>query len=496
MLIKLLPALLLGAVTVCPGQVTVRTRAFSFGDPVLVVRGEFQGEDGTAWLNAGSAGTLTLTISNNGRATARGAVLTLAPGAALKDLQVTRIDTLGDIGPGETRTEKIAVSAPAIARSQQGPVALRVSADPGPVSAETTLVIAVREIPAPRLDVKLAGPVPGETSKIRVRVRNTGSSEARGVSATFLPAGPGTETAIAEMGKTVTLGLITQGSSKEIPLTLKGAGGAGGPVAFTVRLDEERAKFSVFETISLPGTGAALGSEEAGFAAFKRGDYNQAITLFEKVVAKGKGSKEVWFSLGLSYFKNRNRARCLSSMQKSSALGNQEAKRWIRENTVPVEIVSVTYKQADADPFQGYSPPFGLGVLPFTDSLQHDTPLTDKLYNALKAKNESLRIFPYSTIRSEQVSWGLTALSPANKQILSALEKELSMNFAVAGVARDSLGSAFNMQILRCKEGTPVLVREFRTSKTSTAIDDAVMLLLKGRVPVYTTTRVAEVRLP
>jgi len=493
---ELLLAALLGAVTVCPGQVNVRTRAFSFGDPVLGVRGEFKGEDGSAWLSAGSSGTLTLSITNTGRATARGAVLTLTPGAALKDLQVSRIDTLGDIQPGEVRTEKIAVSAPADARSQQGPVAMRVSAEPGSASAETTVVIAVREVPAPRLDVKLAPSVSGESSKIRVRVRNTGSGEARGVSATFLPAGPGTETVIAEMGKTVPLGLITQGSSKEIPLTLRGPGSAGIPAAFTVRLDEERAKFSVFETIAVPGTGPAPGTEEAGFAAFKRGDYNQAIASFEKVVAKGKGSREVYFSLGLSYFKNRNRTRSLLSMQKSSALGNPDAKRWIRENTVPVEVVSVTYKQAAADPFQGYTPPVGLGLLPFTDSLRHDTPLTDRLYNALKAKNQSLRIFPYSTIKSEQVSRGLTSLSPADRKILGALEKDLSMNFAVAGVARDTAGSAFTMQIFRCRDGAPVLVRECRTSRTSTAIDDAVMLLLKGRVPVYTTTHVAEVRLP
>ncbi|HMK39649.1 MAG TPA: hypothetical protein VK569_09930, partial [Bacteroidota bacterium] len=328
------------------------------------------------------------------------------------------------------------------------------------------------------------------------RVRNTGTAEARGVSATFLPAGPGTEGVIAEMGKTLQLGTIPPGSSKEFTLTLRPDGSAVSPAAFAVRLDEERGKFSVFETLSVGTKAPTPGTEEAGFAAFRKGDYNQAIASFEKVAASGRASKEVYYALGLSYFKNRNRSRCLSSMKKSSALGSEEASAWMKANTAPVEITTVTYRQLEADPFEGYTPPVGLGVLPFADSLTHDTPLTEGLYNALKAKNEALRIFPFSTIKSRQASWGLTALSPSNRQILSALEKEISMNFAVAGLTRDEQASAFNMQIIRCRDGKVVLAQEFHTTKNSTALDDAVMLLLKGRLPVYTASRTIEVRLP
>jgi hypothetical protein len=497
---ELLLAAMLAAVTVSPGQVSVRTRAFTFGKPALGVKADFLGENGTTWLNANAGGTLTLSIANSGTATAHGAIVTLTPGAQLKNIMIVRIDSLGDIEAGEIRTEKIIVSAPEDAQARKGQIVVTVTADPGPVSAETTAEIAVREVPFPRLDIRLAGAGAGvsggDASKITARVQNKGTGEARGVSATFLPALPGRESGIAEIGRTVPLGTIAQGASKEIMLTLKPAGKAAGPAAFVVRLDEERPKFSVSETLSVQVKGAVAGAEEAGFAAFNRGDYNQAIASFERVVAAGKASQEVYFSLGFSYFKNRNRARCLASMQRSSGLGSFEAKTWLTENTSPVQITTVTYKQIDSDPFEGYSPPVGLGILPIADSLGHDTPLTAKLYDALKAKNETLRVFPFSTIKSEQASRGLDVLDSSNWQILSALEKDLAMNFAVRGVVRDRSGSAFSLDVIRCKDGVPVITQEFHASTSSTAIDDAVMFLLKGKVPLYTSSRTVEVKLP
>lgn len=497
---ELLLAALLTAVTVCPGQVSVRTRTFSFGKPGLGVKAEFLGENGTSWLNANARGTLTLIISNSGAATARGTNVTFSPGAQLKDLQIVPFDSLGDIKPGEIRTEKIAVSAPGDAQSETGPIVITVRAGPGPVSAETKVEIAVRGIPVPRLTMKMTGGVvsvtAGETSKIRGLVQNTGTGEARGVTASFPAPAPGTESGIAEIGKAIPLGTIAPGSSKEITLTVKPPGTARGPAAIVVRLDEESSRFSVSETLSVQVNPAGAGAEETGFSAFNRGDYSQAIASLEKVVAAGKASKEVYFKLGFSYFKTRNRPRCLASMQKSSGLGSNEAKAWLNENTAPVVSTTVTYKQIEPDLFQGYNPPIGLGVLPFADSFGHDTPLTAKMYNALKAKNETLRVFPFSTIKSEQASWGLTTLDPSNRKILSALEKDLSMNFAVAGVAGDTTGSAFSMQVIRCRDGETVLTQGFRTSANSTAIDDAVMLLLKGRAPVYTSSHTVEVKLP
>jgi hypothetical protein len=497
---ELLLAALLTAVTVCTGQVIVRTRAFSFGKPGLGVKAEFLGENGATWLNANARGTITLIISNSGAATARGTMVTLSPGAQLKDIQIVPADSLGDVKPGEILTERIAVSAPGDAQSETGPIVITVKAGPGPVSAETKVEITVRGIPVPRLTMQITGGVggvtAGEISKIRGLVQNTGTGEARGVTASFPAPAPGTESGIAETGRTIPLGTLAPGSSKEITLTLKPSRRVKGPAAFVVWLDEESSRFSVSETLSVQVKPAGEGAEEAGFAAFNKGDYNQAIASLEKVVAAGKATKEDYYRLGFSYFKTRNRARCLASMQKSSGLGSNEAKAWLNDNTTPVVGITVTYKQVEPDPFDPYNPPVGLGVLPFADSLGRDTPLTARLYNALKAKNESLRVFPFSTIKSEQTSWGLTALAPSNRQILSALEKDLSINFAIAGVARDTTGSAFSMEVIRCRDGEPVLTQEFRTSTNSTAIDDAVMLLLKRRAPVYTMSRTVEVKLP
>ncbi len=488
------------AVTVSPGQVSVRTPSFSFGSPQLSIRGDFLGEEGTTWLNAGSGGTLVLSISNSGKATARSAVVAITPVAPLNGIRITGADSLGDLKPGEVRTEKIPVSASEDAVSGKGALLITVSAGPGVAPAETKVEIVVREIPSPRLDIRLAAAgesiAPGEISTIKAKVRNTGSGEARGVSATFLAAAGGTDPGLAEMGKTMALGTIAQGSTKEIALTLAPAAGAGGQAAFIVRLDEERAKSSVFVTLSVLLKGGTLAAQETGMAAFRKGDYNQAIASLETVAGAGKASKEVYFSLGVSYFKNRNRGRCLSSMQKSAAMGSREAKAWMAENTSPVLVTTVTYKVTENDPFQGYAPPVGLGVLPFADSLAHDTQVTARMYDALRAKNETFRIFPFSTVWSAHAARGLTAGSPPDKHILGGLEKELSMNFALIGLVRDTAGSAFRMQIIRCSDGATVFAQEFRTSTTSTALDDAVAMLLKGRVPVYKSSRIAEVKLP
>jgi hypothetical protein len=387
--------------SLCQGQVSVRTRTFSFGKPILGVRGEIQGETGAAYLKASAGGTLVLSITNSGAATAHGAVVTLAPEGRVKDLRIVRVDSLGEIKPGEVRIEKIEVSVPDDARSQKGTLAITVSADPGPVTADT------------RVDIDIRGVVPPVHDTLSVAVK-------------LPPPGP----------------------------------------------------------------------KEAGFEAFRRGDYNTAIASLEKVVSSGKATKEVYFTLGLAYFRNRNRSRCLADMKKASGLGSAEARIWLRENTTPVEIVSVAYKQVDPDPFQGYSPPIGLGVLPFADSLAHDTPVTEKMYGALKSKNVKHRIFPYSTVRSEQATWGLTALAPSNKRILSALESELSINFAVTGTVLDTAGSVFTMRVIRCKDGAAVFTHLFRTTSASSAIEDAVTLLLKGKVPVYTVSHTQEVNLP
>jgi hypothetical protein len=135
-------------------------------------------------------------------------------------------------------------------------------------------------------------------------------------------------------------------------------------------------------------------------------------------------------------------------------------------------------------------------VLPFADSLAHDTQVTVRMYDALRAKNETFRIFPFSTIWSAQAARGLTAGAPPDKETLTGLEKELSMNFAVVGLVRDTAGSAFRMQIIRCSDGATVFSQEFRNSTSSTALDDAVTVLLKGSVPVYRSSRAAEVKLP
>jgi len=486
------------------GQSSVRTRTFAFGKPVVVLRGEVVSSGGGSTLSAGAGGTLALSISNTGQATARNTILALTPAPALKDLVVPATDTLADIAPGETRTVKIPLSIPVAATAQKGALTVTLSADPGSVSAETKVDITVRDVPFPAFTLKLiAGPVgviAGEAATLRLRVTNSGTGEARKVSAAISAlAGkgdlhmtdPATKKAVVSAG----LGSIARGASREIPLNVNPGADGTGTAQILVTIAEERHRFDLVDTVAVTVLPAEAGAEATGFDAFRRGDYRRAAGFFEKIAAAGKASKDVYYALGVSYFKLQNRPRCLSVMQRASSMGSEDARTWLAGHSTTVETVTVTYATRTADPFEGYSQPIGLGILPFTDMQMHNTSLTGKLYDALRKKNKAFRIFPFSTIQSEQSALGLTTLAPSNKEILAGLERDLSMNFAVGGSASDTTAAAFTMQILRCRDGQMVYSQEFRTSATSTAVDDAVLFLLQGKVPLYSMSREVEVKL-
>ncbi|HTO93732.1 MAG TPA: hypothetical protein VMM80_05150 [Bacteroidota bacterium] len=482
-------------------QSSVRTRTFSFGKPVIALKGEIVAASGGATLSAGAGGTLALSITNTGQATARNAVLVLVPAATLKDIAVARIDTLDDIKPGETRTEKIPVGFPDAAPAQKGALTLSLSADPGAITATAKVDVAVRDVPYPKFTLRLIGPkqgvIAGESARIRLRVTNAGTGEGRGVSAIVSPDTGATDSAhggVRALRKTVKtdVGVLRAGAYQEIPLDIRPPANAAGSASLLVSISEERRKFAFADTLSLQILPASAGVEGQAFDSFRRGDYRRAAGLFEKIAATGKGSKEVYFALGASLFTLREQKRSLAAMQKASLLGSADARGWLASHTTTVERVSVTYTKHASDPFGGYKPPIGIGILPFTDLQMQETPLTDEIYAALKKKNKKFRIFPNSTILSEQTALGLTSVAPSSKEILAGLERDFSMNFAVGGSNADTASAVFTLQILRCSDGETVASQEFRNSETSTALNDAVHFLLDGRVPKYTRSRNVE----
>jgi len=485
------------------GQSSVRTGTFAFGKPVLSLKGEIVGANGSSTLRAGAGGTLALRITNAGQATAHDAILLIEPAATLKDVSVVRADTLDDIKPGETRTEKIPLGVPDEAPSQKGTLAVTINADPGQVTAVARVDVAVRDVPYPKLAASLAAPqggfVGGGTVRLRLRVSNTGTGDARGVSASIAPdsTGGADRARVRAMDRPVKsdIGALRAGTSRDIPVDVHAGADATGTAFFVVTLTEAREKFGRTDTLSVPVLSASEDAEAQGFNSFRRGDYRRAAEFFEKVAASGKASKDVYYALGVSYSKMQNRSRSLSVMQRASSLGSEDAKTWLAEHTTTVETMTVTYANRTADPFEGYNQPIGLGILPFTDAQMRNTPLTEKLYDALRKQNKAFRIFPFSTIQSEQTSLGLNTLAPSNREILAGLERDLSMNFAVGGSTGDTSAAVFTMQILRCRDGQMVYSQEFRTSRSSTAIDDAVLFLLQGKVPLYTRSHGVEVKL-
>lgn len=501
MRMTLIAFVLLAAPAATYGQVSARTGTFSFEKPVLNVKAGFLGENGNTYLGARESGTLTLSVINTGGNVAHLVTASLNPGPALRGLQFDLETRLGDIKPGETKTAKISILAPEEVKSQDGLIRVDVRSDPPLVSGEATVELSLRESPLAHLEVRLpvnVSTIPaGESVRITAQVRNSGNGPAGNVNAWVSPLVPGTQVSFDGRSQPVRLGTLEHGASKDLVVNLKTAAHPNqNAAAFVITLWEERRKSAVAETLSVSVKAAGSVAEEAAFAAFKRGDFIEAIRSFEKVVSLGKASAEVYFSLGVAYYRDRNPVRCLSNMQKSARLGSNDAARWLEENTYASERVTVSYMALTSDPFAGYAQPIGLGILGFRDSLDRETAVAARIYEVLKANNKSFRIFPYTTIKQEHASLNLGDLDASNRQVLGALEKDLSVNFVVTGTAGDSLGSSITLHLVRSKDATTVLTREFRSSTGSTALDDLALLLLKRQSPVYHTKQVVSVRMP
>jgi hypothetical protein len=159
------------------------------------------------------------------------------------------------------------------------------------------------------------------------------------------------------------------------------------------------------------------------------------------------------------------------------------------KKTPPIKSngVSVAYKAIEVDPFDGFTLPIGLGILEFTGPGGRPTDLSVKFYEALSAANRSFRIFPFATLKAEQNGLGLASFNPSSKEVLNALERELSVDFVIAGVTTDAVDSSFSLEMIRCASGIKVFSLQFKTSATSRALDDAILFLLNRQVPIYTS---------
>jgi hypothetical protein len=159
---------------------------------------------------------------------------------------------------------------------------------------------------------------------------------------------------------------------------------------------------------------------------------------------------------------------------------------WIKKSSpLRSKGVTVSYKAMEVDPFDGFPLPISLGILDFTGPGGESTDLSVKFYEALSAANGSFRIFPSSTLKAEQNGLGLASFSSTSKEVLSALGRELSIDFVIAGVTTDSLNSSISVQMIKCASGIRVFSFQFKTSANSRALDDAVRFLLNRQVPIY-----------
>jgi hypothetical protein len=472
------------------GQESVRTKRFSFDKPALVVQAEFTCENGNRWLEANGTGTITLTISNKGKATAPATVATITAGSTLAGIQFEKEQYLGDVKPGETITKKVQVVARDDIGSQKGIISIDLKDGLGSTTSNATVQIETRPLPVPHLRANVVAPdtsvAKGENVRVRIAVLNVGNGQAREVSATVLPLEPASDVVVISTAIGLSLGSIEPGARKDIEFVFgTGREHAGDRVAFLLKLGEKRPQFSMNDTVFVALKAPLPTPEELAFIAYRRGDYTEAIQQFENVVATGSASPEVFFGLGMSYYKTDNSPRTLENIREAAGLGSTEAKRWLKENTISKEIITVSYTIVSSGSFAGYTPPIGLGILNFEGVGNKDAAFSNKFYEELKLKNESFRIYPYSTLEEEQSLLGVASLDPSNRQVLSALEKELSVNFVVTGSVNDESGSSLRIHLIRCADGATVFDREFYTSTTSTALNDAIFFLLNGRVPAY-----------
>jgi hypothetical protein len=259
-------------------------------------------------------------------------------------------------------------------------------------------------------------------------------------------------------------------------------------------LTERRPRFSSEATIVLGVLARQPLFEERVNRFLTASLYDSVIAVSLKQVRLTPDSASPYYFAALGYEQKKDARSASAFYQKAADRGHQQASRWLKENRVR-DVIHVSYRPLNPNPFAEYQGIIGLGLLKFSTPDGGSTDLATRLFDKLRSSPDVVRrfaLYSYPSMDTLGKTLKLGALDAADKDIMKELSNKLGVKFVAAGTEIDE--RTITLKVVRTADGSVVLEKEFKTSDTSTALADAVLLFQSWKSPVYRIEAVLEQR--
>jgi hypothetical protein len=229
--------------------------------------------------------------------------------------------------------------------------------------------------------------------------------------------------------------------------------------------------------------------QERAESYLRRGAYDSLILVGTREVAARPDSVWPYYYLGIAYEQKRDVRAASANYQKAAEKGHPAAVQWMREKRVK-EVVRVTYRPLNPDPFAEYSGTIGLGIASFAGPGAAE--LEAALYDRLRTTPEVTRRFGLYSHETLKKTLKTTSVDPADPAVMKTAGGTLAIRFLVTGRRIDD--RTFTIRVVRTADGAAVIDKEVRNSEGSTALADVVTMFQSARIPVYRTEAVLDTR--
>ncbi len=499
-------------------EYTVATRAGTFTPPLLKIESlKFWGPQGTSELDAEESGEITFIVSNAGRGPARKVALTLTPVQG-EEMKAEKDLFIGDILPGGAMRGKFRVTASSTAPDQT--VTYRIdAADSARYDTTSAMVeFRTRKLLPPRLVLAeqvfrssrdgIRRPIDagsrlfrGDTAHFFLKIRNDGAGEAESAYVSLalrnetedLSFTSGRRSFLVKSfkmdGTASPKGLLAGGSTIIDFSVFAGPSCRDDSMVVDLLMTERRPRFVTRDSVVLRITTRPPTFQERADAYIRKGAYDSLIVLGSREVAARPDSAEPYYYLGVAYEQRKDVRSASANYQKAADRGHLAAAEWLKGKRVR-EVVRVSYRPLNPNPFEGFSGTIGLGIGAFAGPGAGELETT--LYEKLRTTTEVTRRFGLYSHDALRKSIKATSVDPADPAVMKTLGTALAIRFLVTGRRIDD--RSFSVRILRTSDGVAILEKEMRNSEGSTALADVVTIFQSGRVPVYRTESVLEDR--
>ena len=506
---------------------TVPTRLGSFTPPRLQIESlKFWSRNGDGSLGAAETGEMTFIVSNSGRGTARSSCITVTTVEPCNGIAFERTTPVGTIPPGGVVKGRIAIAASESVPPQT--VRLRIEAADSSRYDSTMVVLEfmTRELQPPRLEVvesfyrtvkdpvrrpvdKDAAVRRGDTVEIFLKVKNTGVSDADSALANIAIRGDAGNVKVTGGGRAFPLksppprtgntqstpNLLHPGDYTTISFcVVPDQKYAADSIVILASLTERRPRFSSVATIVLGVIARQPLFEERINRFLTASLYDSVIAASLKQIKLTPDSVAPYFFAALAYEQKKDARSCSAFYQKAADRGHQQASRWLKENRVR-DVIHVSYRPLNPNPFAEYQGIIGLGLLKFSAPDGGGSDLATRLFDKLRSSPEVVRrfaLYSYPSMDTLLKTLKLGTLDATDRGMMKELSNKLAVKFIVAGTEIDE--RTMTLRLIRTADGSVVLEKEFKTSDTSTALADAVLLFQSWKSPAYRSETVLEQR--